>query len=329
MLNNHPITTTSRSLNGINTKTRLTTGMLNTRVMVAALVISVLALASFGCSTETSNSNANTNANLNGAAVTNTNSNTETGATTASPFESAKEPQNYSLTLTISGIGSANNQQRELPPQQIDYAKMGTDYRWGITLPAIGQVTYLEKAGQKYLITPARNQYVQLAPEELGFRLGDVLTPTAMVEHLKPHAQYESLGTETINGRTATKYRFAGEKATGTQAGTVQADSFVYVDQDTSLPLRADINLSTTSGATARIAVETRDINLNPSPTLFDVPTDMKKVSTQELKQQVQSFVTFVQVLAQTLRQQGGETPMTPPTANSNANRPAANANRP
>ena len=208
--------------------------------------------------------------------------NTNTSTTPAAAADwaaSVKEPDRYSVTMTISGQGQANQRQATLPPQQIQFARNLGDRRWTLNLPApVGQIIYLEKSGLKYLILPARNQYVELKPEELGFQLGSVLTPSAMVERLKPRAQYEQVGTETINGRPAIKYRFVGAADTKTQAGTVQSDSFVYMDQETGLPLRADLNFSSTSGAVATGTIMTENIQMNPDPTLFEVPTGMRKV---------------------------------------------------
>jgi hypothetical protein len=165
---------------------------------------------------------------------------------------------------------------------------------------------------------------VELKPEDLGFQLGSVLTPSAMVERLKPRAQYEQVGVEPVNGRPAVKYRFVGATDTRTQAGTAQTDSFVYMDQETGLPLRADLNFSTTSGATATGTIMTENIQLNPETTQFDVPAGMRKVTTEELKQQVQNFIGAVQVIVGMIRQQSGAPTLPPPAGNVNGN-----ANRP
>jgi hypothetical protein len=278
-----------------------------------------------GCANPPANSNststATANANL---SATNANMSTTPAAATGDWAASVKEPDRYSVTMTISGQGQANQRQATLPPQQIQFARNAGDRRWALNLPnPIGPVIYLEKSGLKYLILPGRNQYVELKPEELGFQLGSVLTPSAMVERLKPRAQYEQVGTETLNGRPAIKYRFVGAADTKTQAGTVQSDSFVYMDQETGLPLRADLNFSSTSGAVATGTIMTENIQMNPDPALFEVPTGMKKTETAELKQQVQNFVGTVQLLVQMMKQQTGAAP--PPPAgntNTNANRP-------
>jgi hypothetical protein len=300
---------------------------------IMALAVLAAVFASFGCNTTNSNMNANVsinaNTNSNVAAAGNENAGTPSASPTASSTFSTREPDRYSMKMNVNLEGSANNRQGSTQVE-IEFARLDANRRWTVKVPSINQeVTYLEKPGLKYLIIPSRNQYVEVTPDAVGFPLGSLLTPSAMMERLqsKPH---ESLGTETVNGRGATKYRFTGAANTGTSAGTAQADSFIYVDQETNLPLRIDLTATTTSGATGRGLVETRDIHLNPDPTLFDVPTGYQKVTAEQLKQQVQGFIALVRAFAPYFGQQAAE-PSTAPPAATNANRAAtnANANRP
>ncbi|HET9532591.1 MAG TPA: hypothetical protein VFQ92_19715, partial [Blastocatellia bacterium] len=208
------------------------------RSVILALLLSVAVLVLPGCAGPASNtnttSNINTNLNANMAAA-----NANMNATAAGALD-AREPESYSTTMTLTGQYVGGQRQGNIPTLQFDFAKMNNDRRWSFNLPQpAGQVTYLEKGGLKYLLLPARNQYVEITPEELGFQLGSLMTPVAVIERLKSRGQYENLGTEQVNGRTAIKYRFTGAADTRTQAGTIQADSFVYADQQTGLPLRA------------------------------------------------------------------------------------------
>ena len=100
------------------------------------------------------------------------------------------------------------------------------------------------------------------------------------------------------------------------------SDARAYV-----LPLRIDLT-TTANGVSGRGLLETRDIQLNPDPAQFDVPAGYQKVTSQQLKEQVQSFIAFVRAFAPYVGQQLA-TP--PPPAATNANRAAtnANANRP
>lgn len=300
-----------------------------------ALMVLSISLISFGCASPQTNSNAtmnrNTSVGANSNAVANMNTNSSAGV--GSSAFASREPEQYSLTMSVTGQGSANNKQGTLPPQNIEFARMGTDRRWALNLPAIGQVAYLEKAGVKYLLLPSRSQYVEISPEALGVQLGNVMTPSAIVEQLKPRTQYENVGTETVNGRAATKYRFVGAADTRTKAGTVQSESYIYMDEATGLPLRADLNFASTSGGQAHGFIETRDINLNPDAKLFEVPATFKKVTTEELKQQVQGFIQFVRMLAPAMSQQvGGNSAMpqsAPPAGGNSTATPPPPTNRP
>lgn len=301
-----------------------------TKRIFTALAAILLALISFGCTSApvaNSNSSVNANTNANANVSSTENSNTVPGGS-ASPI-SAKEPERYSMKMVVTGQAEASNRQGNAQ-WEIDFARMDANRRWSIKIPGINQeVIYLEKPGLKYLVLPSRSQYVELNPDELGFPLGSLMTPSAMIERLqsRPH---ENLGVEPVNGRPATKYKFSGSANTGTQAGTVQADSFVYIDQETGLPLRADLNAVTSSGASARGMLETRDIHLNPDPTVFEVPAGYKKVTSEELKQQIQNFITFIRAIAPYLGQQMAvQPPPPPPASSSNSNSSPANANRP
>lgn len=300
---------------------------------MAALAVAAAALAVIGCSTTPTGSNANmsmnTNANSNMAAAANENANTAASTAAAATF-STREPERYTMKMNVSLEGTANNRQGSMQVE-IDFARLDASRRWALRVPAINQeIAYLEKPGLKYLVIPSRNQYVEITDEAVGFPLGSLLTPSAMMQRLqaKPH---ESLGSEPVNGRAAMKYRFTGAANTGTSAGTAQADSFIYVDQETNLPLRIDLTASTTSGATARGIVETRDIHLNPDPTQFEVPAGYQKVTAEQLKQQVQGFIALIRTIAPYLGQQMAAPPPPPPPPATNANRAAtnANANRP
>ena len=295
----------------------------------AALMSLAVMLTTFGCSTTTTNSNAslsaNTNANSNSAA-SNENANTAGGA--AGGTFSTREPDRYSMKVNLNLEGNVNNRQGGTQAE-IDFARLDANRRWTLRVPVFNlEATYLEKPGLKYLVIPARKQYVELTDEGLGFHVGDLLTPSAMMERLqsKPH---ENLGTEPINGRAAMKYRFTGAANTGTSAGTVQADSFVYVDQETNLPLRIDLT-AMANNASGRGMLETRDIQLNPDPTQFEVPEGYQKITGQQLKEQVQGFIAFIRFAAPYFGLQSA-TPPPPPAAATNANRAAtnANANRP
>jgi outer membrane lipoprotein-sorting protein len=275
-------------------------------IMVTSLLAGLVltALFSNGCTSAGTSTTTGTNLNANSSTAASANANITPETSGAAPLE-AREPNQYSVTTTITIQPTGNAPQANIPPLQFLFARMGTDRRVSFKLPdPVGEVIYLEKSPLKYLIFPARNQYVELDPNELGFQLGAVMSPTSIVARLKERAQYEQIGTAPVNGRTAIKYRFRAAADTHTKVGTAQADSIVYVDQETGLPLRSEIETSSSSGAGARITTSAESLQLAPEPSLFEVPTNMKKVTSAELKQQVQSFVGTIRAFAGYLREQ-------------------------
>jgi outer membrane lipoprotein-sorting protein len=275
-----------------------------TTLAVFVAAIASLALSLSGCVTGGTDSVPKTAANANATAAA-------PPPPPPPPLE-AREPESYTITETITIQPTGSTPQANIPPLQFTLARLGADRRLSFRLPEpVGEVIYLEKAPLKYLIFPARNQYVELNEQELGFQLGDMMSPVSIIERLKARAQYETLGTESVAGRTAIKYRFKASADTRTNVGTAQADSILYVDQETGLPLRTEIEATSTSGAGARIVTATENLQLIVSPATFEVPTAMKKVSSTELKQQVQSFVAGLRVFADYLKQQA--TPPPPP----------------
>ena len=248
------------------------------RMFIGSLIL--LALFT-GCSNATKGSNANSTGS---AGNPNGNANAGSHAVSSQPATiDFKEPERYSMAMTISAQAVAEAPS-SMATQQFGFAKLGADRRWSFALPApLGHIVYLEKSGLKYLVLMDRNQYVELAPDALGVQPAGVLTPSAIAEKLKPHSQYEQLGLEPVNGRTAMKYRITG-------AADAARGGVIFVDQETGLPLRYELSAIATPGTTLRVIVEARDVQLSPDRLQFDVPAGMRKVTPQDAKSQIEAF---------------------------------------
>src|SRR2546425_12847012 len=129
------------------------------------------------------------------ASTTNSTSNPNVAASAnANPAPTAtlepREPERYSVMTTITVQPTGNAPQTNIPPLQFSFARMDTDRRVSFKLPdPVGEVVYLEKSPLKYLIFPSRNQYVEIDQNELGFQLGDVMSPSSAIARLKERAQ--------------------------------------------------------------------------------------------------------------------------------------------
>ncbi len=281
----------------------------------------LLALAVAGCQqgavTETANTNTNaTTANAN----VNTNSNVNTNAAPASTaMIETREPERYRANVVFTQAevsGSAQQKSASLP--QIQVARSGADRRYAINLPAVGEVIFLDRADKRYLVLPSRKQYVELSKEMTGFDVRS-LTPGQMVAQLQKQPGMTRVGDDTVNGRGVVKYRYATTAQTGTQAGDVQSESFIYVDNETGLPLKVE-GYGQASGnvrgmSSGKVTVEMRDIQTEVEPALFELPQGYTQITQDEIKQQLQMLSGLFQVLMSNMNAQGNTTPSGTPAS--------------
>src|SRR4029079_10217304 len=163
-----------------------------------------------------------------------------------------------------------------------------------------------------------RKQYAELTPEATGFQLQKLMTPGQVVAYLDRLKGIEFVGEEPLAGRTALKYRYAKTAETQTSAGEVKTESFVYVDKDTGLPLRAEL-FSEASGDVqgikgAKLVAEMRDIQTNPDPTLFDIPAGYNKVPEAQVRAQVNAVTNTVAAVLRSLLMNMNSAPPPSPT---------------
>lgn len=267
----------------------------------------LLALAGAACQPPAAGTNANVaNSNSNASS---TNSNAATPITSAATIET-REPNEYKATLVFSAMAEGKTQALKLP---IEVARSGDNRRYAFNnIPVIGQVIFLDRADKRYLILPGRKQYAEITPELIGFDVRS-LTPGQMVVMLQQQKGVERVGEEQREGRTVVKYRYAATAKTGSQAGDVAAESFIYVDKETGLPLHADLTGQSSGNvqgvSRAHLVADMQDIQTTVDPALFELPTGLTKLTEQEIKQQVTAIGQFLQFALSALNSQMGNAP--------------------
>ncbi len=286
-------------------------------VMTAALI----AMGSACQPATNTNTNANLTVNANSAPA-NVNANVSTAPTTGI---AAREPEQYRATLVLSAETEGGQKTIGIPTLSAEVARSGADRRVSFKLPDGSDLIYLEKGGLHIVIAPGRKQYAELTPEATGFQLHKLMTAGQLVSRLETLKGVERVGEETITGRIAEKYRYATTRNTGTQAGEVSAEAFVFVDKETGLPLRAELfteasgNVQGVKGA--KIVAEMRDINTNVDSSLFEVPAGFSKVPPEQVKQQINAVTNaaaaLVKALLSSVATPGSATPSASPTATS------------
>ena len=282
-------------------------------VLILLLAISGVVIASSGCARgPVVNANVNTNINTN-ANVSTANINASTAPSTIA----AREPDIYRATLVFTAETEGGEKTIGIPTLTADVAKSGADRRLSFKLPDGSDLIYLEHNGVQYGIAPARKQYAELTPEATGFQIHKLMTPGQLVAYLDRLKGIELVGDETLNGRNAVKYRYARTAQTSTTAGEVRTESFIYVDKDTGLPLRAEL-FSEASGNVqgvkgAKVVAEMRNISTTVEPTLFEVPAGLNKVPEAQVRAQVDAVANTIAAVLRTLLTNMNTTP--PPSA--------------
>ena len=285
-------------------------------LMLVLTVVSAIAIAASGCargpannSNLTANVNVNVNANPSGANI---------NASTAPSTIAAREPDTYRATLVFTAETEGGDKAIGIPTLSAEVAKSGADRRLSFKLPDGSDLVYLEKAGVQYGIAPARKQYAELTPEATGFQLQKLMTPGQLVAHLDRLRGIEAVGEEPLAGRTALKYRYTRTSQTQTSAGEVRTESFVYVDKDTGLPLRAELFSEATGNVQgvkgAKVVAEMRDIQTNVDPSLFEIPTGFNKVPEAQVRAQVNAVTNTIAAVLRTLLTNMNTAPPPSPT---------------
>jgi hypothetical protein len=296
---------------------------LNAARLRLACAAAVVALCGAACQ-QPAGTNANTNAsNANLSSAANANSNS---APAAAGFET-REPEQYQATLVVTQAATDRGQAPATPTIQI--ARSGDNRRYAVSLQGLGEAIFLDRADKRYLILPAQRRYVELGPEMTGFNVRS-LTPGQMVAHLQRQPGVQLVGDETVNGRSATKYRYAATTNTSTQAGSVTGDTLVFVDKETGLPLKVEVDVQASGNVkgatTGRLVAEMRDLQTTVDPALFELPQGYQQITKEQMQQYASALAAIFQFAVSNMGQPGAPpTVMTPAPASS----PAAGATAP
>lgn len=266
-----------------------------------SLAIGFLALASGACQKTDSNANANM--------AVNTNTLPANANMTASPASisliAAREPEKYRATLVISAETEGGQKTIGIPTLSAEVARNGADRRVAFKLPDGSDLIYLDHDGKHFVLAPGRKQYAELTKEATGFQMQKMMTPGHIVSYIEKLKGVERVGEETLNGRTAEKYRYATTTNTSTSAGAVKSEAFVFVDKETGLPLRTEVyseasgNVQGVKGV--KVVAEMRDITTTVDESLFQIPPGLNEVPPEQVRQQIDAFTNTVAALVKML----------------------------
>ena len=284
------------------------------RFLTGAMLLQLI-LVSSACQQQPA-TNTSTNTNTTNVNAANT-SNANTGTTTTTPGTTidTREPEQYSATITLK-LEVTGNQNMSTPPLSANFARNGADRRIALKIPGGDEIIYLDRADKHYIIVPGRKQYAEIDAQSTGFNVPTVMTPAQIINQVKNVSGCERAGEEQFGGRNATKYRCTAAARTGTQAGEVKTESFIYVDKETGLPLHSESNVVSSgnvAGASAvKIVTEMSNIQTSVPADMFGEPTGMSKVDPAQVRSQVEAVVKAALVFAQSMMQMGNAPASTP-----------------
>ena len=304
------------------------TAQFKTPQFISLLAIGLLALAGSACQKTDPNANANLTVNANTLSA---NANTNASPISASVI-AAREPEKYKATLVLSAETEGGQKTIGIPTLSAEVARNGADRRVSFKLPDGSDLIYLDHDGKHHVIALGRKQYAELTPEATGFQMQKLMTPGHIVSYIEKLKGIERAGEETINGRTAEKYRYATTTNTSTSAGAVKSEAFVYVDKETGLPLRTELyseasgNVQGVKGV--KIVAEMRNISTTVDESSFEIPAGLTEVPASQVRQQIDAFTStvaaLVKVLISNMNASGPTTSSSPTSAASPASASAS-----
>jgi hypothetical protein len=283
--------------------------------MICLLAITILVAVGGACQRADTNANLTVNANANSSSLA-ANSNVSPALTAGI---AAREPEKYRATLVFSAETEGGEKTVGIPTLSAEVARSGADRRVAFKLPDGSDLIYLEQGDQHIVVAPGRKQYAELTKEATGFQLQKLMTPGQLVSYLEKLKGVEKVGEETVEGRTADKYRYATTTNTSTSAGQINTEAFVFVDKETGLPLRSELYTEASGSVQgvkgAKIVAEMRNISTDVDPTLFQVPPGLNKVPPEQVRAQIDAFTSTVAAVIKALLSNMAPSPSTGSTS--------------
>lgn len=143
------------------------------------------------------------------------------------------------------------------------------------------RVAYLYLPEGKFLLVPDEKVFVDLTKadgtETPGIDEASESSPDRLL-HTDPVAtSYQQIATETVNGRTAQKYRVVVNSSSGTNVSV--NETLIWIDEDVHMPIKSE----TTSSDRKRVTMELSDISFDVDRSAFQIPEGYEKIAMPDL----------------------------------------------
>jgi hypothetical protein len=232
--------------------------------------------------------------NANGGTA-NGNSTASTDNTSRTPPFSTKEPERYTATMVVTGSLGGNTAAipgiSNLLSREIKIARDGDKRRVDYELIPGARMSDLQTPAGHFMLLHSKKLYAEVKPGEAGDltaaarNLPSDFSPDKLINEQSPGANYEKLGTEVVNGRTTTKYRVT-TKGKGEASG-MATETIVWVDETLGMPIKSETTSMGERASGSKVTMEMRDIKQEVDESLFEMPKDYKKVTSDEITAQM------------------------------------------
>ena len=212
--------------------------------------------------------------------VTSTNSQSSDTVVSLTPPFQTKEPERYSALRTITIVNAAG----ETLVTKTAVARDGESRR-NESKVASKTTVYLDVPEGKFVLLPDEKVYADLTDESRisADKDEDGLSssPDALLHTDAGSTSYQKMGTESVTGRNANKYRIVVNSSAA--ANVSQSETFMWIDEALQMPIRSE----TKSSDGTRVTMEVSEIKLEVDKSLFRIPEGYQKLTFTELRKRL------------------------------------------
>jgi hypothetical protein len=199
------------------------------------------------------------------------------------PF-STREPDCYQAVRTITSSETGSSQSRIT---KIKIARDGSMRREEYETAPGDSLVYLEIPAGRFVLLPSARLMADLnetspsSPVELPLQVADGdLSTDRLLNQIAVETRYQPLGSETVKGRNATKYRVLTSAAVNTDGAS--SETLMWIDDVLKMPVRWEISASGGERQT-RTVMELSEISLVVDAGTFVLPPDYRRVNSRSL----------------------------------------------
>lgn len=211
--------------------------------------------------------------------ATNNTPKTDSIVSTTPPFKT-KEPDRYSATRTITIF----NPNGDTVVSSTLIARDGPRRREEPQSNAVRMV-YLDLPEGRFVVYSDDKVYAAAtsddAPANSESEEADEKSPDRLLHTDPISTTYQSLGAETIAGRSTSKYRIVVNNSTAENVSP--NETFMWIDDALNMPIKSE----TRSPDGTRTVMELSGVTLDPDKQLFEIPSDYKKVGFSIIQKQL------------------------------------------